>query len=68
MSDEQFYLGVVRAIVLGAVGVIAVIGGCCSNTNYQISQALQAKVDPLQVACAFGNGGQSDCTVLAAKR
>lgn len=68
MDDNQFGATICKCITLGVVVLIASIAGCVSNTNYQIRTALESKVDPLQVACAFQNAGQSDCAILASKR
>jgi hypothetical protein len=49
--------------------LIVVCGGCSTHKQYRVSQSLEQGVDPLLVACAYGqdNSG-SACQIVAAKR
>lgn len=69
MDENQFWIACWKVIAAGVVCFSAVVGGCIAHTDYRISEAIKAGVDPLSANCALASSGQgTSCTVLASKK
>ena len=69
MNENEMWVHAWRAIAAAVVCVVLITASCASNTNFQTRKALEAGVDPINVACAFSRDGSlTACQISAARR
>ena len=69
MNENEMWVHAWRAIAVALVCVVLITASCASNTHFQTRKALEAGIDPITVACAFGReGSMTACSISAAKK